>query len=248
MNTIVLIHGSWHDGTLWEPVAKYLRKLGATVHCPTIAGHGPNANRNVNHAQCTESIVNYLIENDLNDIILLGHSYGGTIISKVAEAAPERIRQLIYWNAFVLLDGENMFDNMPEAYYQLFESLAKTSDDNTVLLPYDVWRNAFINDADENMAQETYQKLTPEPCQPFHDRLDLKKFYQLDIPKTYLNCTEDQALPAGFWHPKMSSRLGQFKLIEMAGSHEAMFTRPEELASKIIEAVQEMERSPIKMN
>ncbi|MDQ1207852.1 hypothetical protein QE380_000775 [Acinetobacter baylyi] len=136
----------------------------------------------------------------------------------------------------VLQDGENMFDNMPEAYYELFTSLAAASGDNTVLLPYEVWRNAFINDADDQMAEETYKMLTPEPCQPFHDRLDLKKFYALNIPKSYLNCTEDQALPAGFWHPKMSSRLGEFKLVEMGGSHEAMFTRPQELATKIIEA------------
>lgn len=236
MTTYVLVHGSWHDGSLWEPVATHLRAQGHTVHCPTVAGHGPNADRNVTHAQCSQSIADYIVKHDLSKIVLLGHSYGGTIISKVAEVIPERIQRLIYWNAFVLQDGENMFDNMPEAYYELFTSLAAASGDNTVLLPYEVWRNAFINDADDQMAEETYKMLTPEPCQPFHDRLDLKKFYTLNIPKSYLNCTEDQALPAGFWHPKMSSRLGEFKLVEMGGSHEAMFTRPQELATKIIEA------------
>ncbi|WP_151796304.1 alpha/beta fold hydrolase [Acinetobacter soli] len=236
MTTYVLVHGSWHDGSLWEPVATRLRAQGHTVHCPTVAGHGPNADRNVTHAQCSQSIADYIVKHNLSEIVLLGHSYGGTIISKVAEAIPERIQRLIYWNAFVLQDGENMFDNMPEAYYELFTSLAAASGDNTVLLPYEVWRHAFINDADDQMAEETYKMLTPEPCQPFHDRLDLKKFNTLNIPKSYLNCTEDQALPAGFWHPKMSSRLGEFKLVEMGGSHEAMFTRPQELATKIIEA------------
>lgn len=236
MTTYVLVHGSWHDGSLWEPVATHLRTQGHTVHCPTVAGHGPNADRNVTHTQCSQSIADYIVKHNLSEIVLLGHSYGGTIISKVAEAIPERIQRLIYWNAFVLQDGENMFDNMPEAYYELFTSLAAASSDNTVLLPYEVWRHAFINDADDQMAEETYKMLTPEPCQPFHDRLDLKKFNTLNIPKSYLNCTEDQALPAGFWHPKMSSRLGEFKLVEMGGSHEAMFTRPQELATKIIEA------------
>ncbi|WP_288386659.1 alpha/beta fold hydrolase [uncultured Acinetobacter sp.] len=236
MTTYVLVHGSWHDGSLWEPVATHLRAQGHTVHCPTVAGHGSNADRNVTHTQCSQSIADYIVKHDLSEIVLLGHSYCGTIISKVAEVIPERIQRLIYWNAFVLQDGENMFDNMPEAYYELFTSLAAASGDNTVLLPYEVWRHAFINDADDQMAEETYKMLTPEPCQPFHDRLDLKKFYALNIPKSYLNCTEDQALPAGFWHPKMSSRLGEFKLVEMGGSHEAMFTRPQELATKIIEA------------
>lgn len=236
MSNFVLIHGSWHDGSLWEQVATHIRAQGHTVHCPTIAGHGINANRDVNHAQCTQSIIDYFIEQNIHDAVLLGHSYGGSIIAKVAEAIPERIQRLIFWNAFVLLDGENMFDNMPEAYYDLFTSLAAASADNSVQLPYEVWRNAFINDADDQLAEQSYQKLSPEPCQPFKDRLDLKQFYQLNIPKSYLNCTDDQALPAGSWHPKMSSRLGEFKLVEMAGSHEAMFSRPQALAEKIIEA------------
>jgi pimeloyl-ACP methyl ester carboxylesterase len=177
MRTFVLIHGSWHDGSLWAPVADHLRAQGMEVHCPTIAGHGPNVDRHVNHAQCTQSIVDYLLAHDLHDVVLLGHSYGGTIIAKVAEAVPDRIRRLIFWNAFVLLDGENMFDNMPASYLELFSALAAASADNSVQLPYEVWRNAFINDADEQLAQHSYQQLTPEPYQPFQDRLDLKKFY-----------------------------------------------------------------------
>ena len=235
MTTYVLVHGSWHDGSLWEPVATHLRAQGHSVHCPTIAGHGPNADRNVTHAKCSQSIADYIVKHDLSEIVLLGHSYGGTIISKVAEAIPERIQRLIYWNAFVLQDGENMFDNMPEAYYELFTSLAAASGDNTVLLPYEVWRNAFINDADDQMAEETYKMLTPEPCQPFHDRLDLKILcteYPQKLPELYRR----SSFACWFWHPKMSSRLGEFKLVEMGGSHEAMFTRPQELATKIIEA------------
>ena len=80
---IVLVHGSWHTGELWAPVADPLRKAGHTVHTPTVAGHGVGVPKNVNHAQCTESIVDYIVSHDLKDIVLLGHSYGGTIISKV---------------------------------------------------------------------------------------------------------------------------------------------------------------------
>ncbi len=116
-----------------------------------------------------------------------------------------------------------MLDNMPAEHADLFKSLAKDSNDNSVSLPFEVWRNSFISDADEHFAKETYAHLVPQPFKPFCDKLDLKKFYNLDIPKSYLNCTEDSALPKGFWHPKMSSRLGHFKLVEMHGSHEALF-------------------------
>lgn len=238
MTTYVLVHGSWHDGSLWEPVASHLRVYGHFVHTPTVAGHGPGADRRVNHRQCTQSITDYILQNDLRDFVLLGHSYGGTIISKVAEAVPDRIRRLVFWNAFVLNDGESLLDNVPPHYRDLFGALAANSPDNTVTMPFPIWRDAFINDADLDRAQETYGWLTPEPYQPFADKLDLKVFHQLQIPKTYLNCTEDTALPQGEWgwHPRMSSRLGLFRLVQMSGSHEVMFSDPQALAKKIIEA------------
>ncbi|MGI0029345.1 MAG: hypothetical protein ACREAQ_06520, partial [Nitrososphaera sp.] len=101
-----------------------------------------------------------------------------------------------------------------------------------------IWREAFINDADLELATSTYASLSPEPYQLFNDKLDLKKFYSLEIPRSYLNCTEDIALPPGEWgwHPRMSSRLGLFRLVQMPGSHEALFTNPRGLAEKIVEA------------
>jgi hypothetical protein len=71
------------------------------------------------------------------------------------------------------------------------------------------------------------------------DKLDLKGFYSLAIPKSFIYCRQDKALAPGYFHPRMSSRLEAFKLLEMDGSHEVMFTRPTELADKIIEASSE---------
>jgi hypothetical protein len=67
----------------------------------------------------------------------------------------------------------------------------------------------------------------------------VKRFYSLDIPKSFIYCRQDRALPPGYFHPQMSSRLGTFKLIEMDGSHEVMFTHPEELTDRMIEASSE---------
>jgi pimeloyl-ACP methyl ester carboxylesterase len=238
MSTFVLVHGSWHDGGAWAPVIKHLQKLGHAAFGPTVAGHGKGVPKNVNHAQCTQSIVDYILKNDLKDFVLVGHSYGGTIISKVAEAVPERIRRLVFWNAFVCANGHSLNDEVPPHYRALFDQMAKASPDNTVMLPYPIWREAFINDADEKLARASYETLSPEPYQPFADKLDLTKFYGLQIPKSYLNCTEDTALPHGewTWHPRMSSRLGLFRLVQMPGSHEAIFSNPTLLAEKFIEA------------
>ena len=86
------------------------------------------------------------------------------------------------------------------------------------------------------MARALWEQLSPEPNQVNLDRLDLKRFDSLSIPSSYIYCRHDRALPPGYFHPRMSSRLGEFKLLEMDGSHEVMFTRPEELAETITEA------------
>jgi len=93
MATFVLVHGSWHDGTAWQPTIQRLEGEGHKASAPTIAGHGKRVQKNVNHAQCTQSIVDYIVDHSFSDIVLLGHSFGGTIISKVAETVPERIRR-----------------------------------------------------------------------------------------------------------------------------------------------------------
>jgi len=126
-------------------VIKHLESKGHRAFGPTVAGHGKGANKKVNHAQCTQSIVDSIVSNNLTDVVLLGHSFGGTIIAKVAEAIPDRLRRLIFWNAFVLNDGECLNDNVPPHYRALFDNMSKASEDFTVMLPFPIWREAFIN-------------------------------------------------------------------------------------------------------
>ena len=116
--------------------------------------------------------------------------------------------------------------------------LAAAAPDNSVMMPFPVWREAFMNDADLALAESTYALLTPEPFEPFTAKLDLKVFQSLSIPRSYLNCLEDTALPPGEWgwHPRMSSRLGLYRLVQMRGGHEVVFTNPAGLALALIEA------------
>ena len=93
-----------------------------------------------------------------------------------------------------------------------------------------------MQDAPESVARSIWEQLSPEPNQVNLDRLDLKRFYSLALPKSFIYCRQDKALPSDYFHPRMSSRLGALKLLEMDGSHEVMFTRPAELAEKIVEA------------
>lgn len=238
MAVFVLVHGSWHDGAAWEGVIGHLEAKGHQAFAPTVAGYGKGANKNVNHARCTQSIIDFIAAKALLDFVLVGHSFGGSFISKVAEAIPEKIRRLVFQNGFVVRDGHSVMDESPPATAAFFENMAQKSPDNSFLLPFPIWRDAFINDGDLATAKRTHALLAPEPLQPSKDKLDLKRFYSLDIPKSYINCTEDIALPPGEWgwHPRMSNRLGLYRLVQMPGSHEVMFTNPSGLAEKILEA------------
>ncbi len=120
----------------------------------------------------------------------------------------------------------------------MMNGIAAASGDNTVMLPPPVWREAFINDGSAALAESTYAMLSPEPYRMITDRLELKTFPGLTIPKSYLNCTEDIAMPPGLfaWHPRFSSCLGLYRPVQMSGSHEVMFTDPAVLARKIVEA------------
>ena len=85
-------------------------------------------------------------------------------------------------------------------------------------------------------ARSVWERLVPQPFAPWAQRLDLSEFYRGGLPRSYIAVADDLALPPGSWHPGMSSRLGKFKLVEMGGSHEVMFTRPAELAGRLVEA------------
>ena len=238
MSTYVLIHGAWHTGDLLQPVGEAIRAHGHTVHTPTIAGNRAGDSKEIGLEEATQSIIDYIHDNDLSDFILMGHSYGGMIISKLADTMPEKIRRLVYWNAFVPHDGESLNDMVPTFYVGMFDHICAEIGDGSVMLPYPVWREAFINDADGELARRAFDSLNAHPYKTFCDKISLSMpLAEREIGKSYINCRQDTAMPHSYpWHPRLSERLGLFRLIEMDGSHEVCFTNPTLLAEKIIEA------------
>src|SRR5262249_4593340 len=143
MSTYVLVHGACHDGSALQGVVEALRKRGHIAYAPTHAGHGSHAEPTVTHAAYTRSITEFIAERELHEIILVGHSLGGSVISKVAEAMPERLKRLIFWAAFVLQGGESMLDNFPPALREMLMQLASQSGNNTISQAFGVWRAAL---------------------------------------------------------------------------------------------------------
>jgi pimeloyl-ACP methyl ester carboxylesterase len=235
----VLIHGLWHDGSAWTAVIEQLRARGHNAYAPTVAGHGKGVHRDVGHRQAAQSVLDFVMDRGLTDFVLVGHSAGGVTVCKTVELISDRIRRLVFCDAFILADGDSLTDNLPPQLRAWFDDLAAASFDGSVTLPpFDVWRESFMNDADIDLVRSTYAQLSPAPYRQGIERIDLKKFYTLTMPRSYIFSTEDTSLPHGEWgyHPGMTSRLGLFRFLQMPGGHEVIFTNPSGLADKIIEA------------
>ena len=117
--------------------------------------------------------------------------------------------------------GQCLNDMVPPHYKQLFDAVA-AANDNAVMLPFPIWREAF-NDADFALAQSAYDRLNPHPCKTFTEAISLK------APLAAL----PHSMP---WHPRLSERLGRFRLVECQGRHESGFTDPATIADALIRA------------
>ena len=237
-DTYVLVHGAWHTGAELEAVADVIRAAGHTVHCPTLAGNRSGDDRSrCGLVDAVASLEQFLVAGNLTDVRLVGHSYGGMVNSGVAARVLPRLKRLVYVNAFVPLDGESLNDMVPPHYIAMFDAVS-AANDGAVMLPFEIWREAFINDADLALATSAFERLNPQPYKTFTDKAVLPQpLAALQVGKSYLNCQQDAALPHSLgWHPRLSERLGLFRLVECPGSHEAWFTNPAVLGEAIIAA------------
>src|SRR5215211_1043953 len=116
MATFVLVAGAWHGGWCWRKVTPLLRAAGHEVFAPTLTGLGERshlAHPDVGLTTHIQDIVNLLEYEDLNDVVLVGHSYSGMVITGVAEQVPGRLAHLVYLDAFVPENGQALVDLLP---------------------------------------------------------------------------------------------------------------------------------------
>jgi pimeloyl-ACP methyl ester carboxylesterase len=193
----------------------------------------------VNHADYVNAIVTVLDAEAGDPVVLVGRSFGGSVITRVAELRPDRCRALVYYSAFVPRDGESVADSLPPEFIDLITRLAAASPDRSVPLPYEVFRHSFVNTADDDTAAAIYQRFTPEPSGPIFEPIPLPHFEELGIPTAYITCRQDQTMPPGLFHPGQSSRLKDPWLLEVDGDHEALLTAPPRLAEALLRAAGE---------
>jgi pimeloyl-ACP methyl ester carboxylesterase len=194
MATFVLVHGATAGGWVWQQITKRLKEHGHDVYTPTLTGLGERVHlltRTVGLATHVTDVVNVLRYEELQDVILVGHSYAGMVITGVANQAPERVRELVYLDALVPEAGDCCLDLMGPAARQTMEERARTEGDGW-LIPV----NRGPNDIPS--------KNTPHPWQCWTEPLLLPERAIREIPCTYILCTADKQ-PGAFYHLVLES-------------------------------------------
>ena len=133
MATFVLVHGSWAGSVVWRELAPRLRKAGHEVYAPTLTGIGARKHllsREIDLDTHIQDVIGVIDDADLCDIVLVGNSYGGMVITGVADRVPEKVASLVYLDAFVPENGQSLFNLLPPEAY-----LATVPGQDWVVLP-----------------------------------------------------------------------------------------------------------------
>ena len=197
MSSFILVHGAWQGAWCWDKVAPRLREAGHQVHTPDLPGHGNNPlpARLVSTAGYVKAISD-LIEYLDHEIILVGHSMGGMVISQVAEQLPERITRLVYISGFLLGNGQSINDMEPQVTNsKLAGKLLLSADKSSLIVPDQLIREAFYGDCNEEDYRFALTRFQAQPVQPFLTPAQHSEARLGSVPRVYIECLYDRAIP-----------------------------------------------------
>jgi pimeloyl-ACP methyl ester carboxylesterase len=227
MATYVLVHGAWHGGWCWKRVAPALRRAGHEVYAPSLTGMGERAHLarpDIDLDIHIEDVVWLMEMEDLRDVILVGHSYGGMVVTGAADRS-DRVGQLVYLDAFVPENGKRLLDYaLPERAARMTEEGERTG--LVTPPPLSLWgltKREHLDFVEPRQVKHPYGTLS----QPIR----LSGFPSL--PRTFIYCSSpatgsfDQFAAKYRNHP-------EWRFHELKTGHDAMILVPEELIALLL--------------
>jgi pimeloyl-ACP methyl ester carboxylesterase len=231
--SFVLVHGAWHGGWCWSRVADQLRAAGHRVFTPTQTGLGERKHllsKDITLGTFTTDIVNVIEAEELNGIVLVGHSFGGNAISGVADVMPERIRHLVYLDSLVVEGGKAPFDNLAA---EVVAARRKAAEESSGGLSLPNPPPAVYGVLDPADAEWVRRRLTPHPISTYTSKLNIRGPVGNHLPRTYVHCTNPSYAALQASRDWIKAQAG-WRWAEIATGHDAMVTAPEELAGLLI--------------
>lgn len=228
-STFVLVHGAWHGGWCWSRLAPLLQAAGHRALAVTLTGLGDRAHLSspaIDLDTHVTDVASMLEMDDLDDVVLVGHSYGGMVISGAAERAWKRIRRLVYLDALVPAHGQSGFDLNSPQFRDKLEREARENGDGYKIMPMvDI---LGITDAAD--LEWVRARLRPQPIGTFRQPVDAPTFASR-IPSTFIMCKQ-----FGFAATAERCRNSGWPVLAIDCGHDAMIVRPRELSEMLVGA------------
>ena len=222
-NEFVLVHGAAHGAWCWDEVAERLEAKGHRVITLDLPGHGRRASevRQASVATYAHAVADAMAREGISRGIVVGHSMGGLVICKAAELVPARIAHLVFLAAVVLPHGGSLAG---------VHLTAAGRGDGAFLYPAEIAWARWMNDLprEHPSVARALARLTPQAARPFLEPVDLRAFYSMHVPRTYIRCLLDAAVTPRK-AVEYAARLGVTP-IDMDCAHDAMLSAPDELA------------------
>ena len=224
MATFVVAHGAWSAGWAWKKMRPLMLGAGHALWTPTYTGLGERAH--LGHAEVgldthIQDIVAVLETEDLTDVILIGHSYGGMVATGVADRARARIRHLVYLDAFAPTDGQAVFDLVPPDITAKMRAGAQASASG-----YGVPSNPMPSDTAAEDQAWAMPRRPPHPVKAFSTRLTL--FAEPSAPRTYIYANK-LGIGDTFGPFYARARREGWRTYEIDASHNPHITNPQAL-------------------
>lgn len=232
MTCFVLVHGGWHGGWCWRDTARVLRARGHEVYAPTLTGLGERshlAGLPINLDTHLIDVMNVFEYEDLDDVVLVGHSYGGMVIAGVADALASRIRSLVYLDAFVPGDGDSTLSLTTDEFRRfLTEGAARSGGLTVPPIPA-----AGFNVRTSEQARVD-AKCVPHPFATFVQRLRLSGAWRSVPKKSFILATGWSPNPFAAACERLRADPA-WTVREADCGHDVMIDLPEELAGLLVE-------------
>jgi pimeloyl-ACP methyl ester carboxylesterase len=229
----VLVHGAFHGGWCWRPVADRLSAGGARVFTPTMTGLGERRHLltdSVGLATFIDDALGVLIAEELADVVLVGHSFGGMVISGVADRRPDLVGHLVYLDAVVPVAGQSALDQLPAdtaaaRRRAAAESSGGLSIPNPPASAFDIPPGPDRDWVD--------RRVTPHPLAAYSDPIALTGPVGNGRPRTYVRCTDPIYRAVQPSYARVAAEPG-WNLVDLPTGHDAMITAPAATADLLL--------------
>jgi pimeloyl-ACP methyl ester carboxylesterase len=237
--TFVLVHGAWHGAWCWSAVSSELERQGHRAYAVDLPGRpgNPLPHSQIDRHVWVDSVVRFIEDHNLRDVVLTGHSYGGLTITGVALKIPRRIKRCIYATALVPPAQGSLADEFPRLVTpEMAAAMRQIDGGASSVMDAGYFRRAFIQDASRDLQDFVFAALVPEAMIPMTNPVPMEEFHALNVPTSYVVCEDDLVLgdPAA-WHPGFSGRLRRPSIKSLKCGHELMFTQPIATARALID-------------